>query len=106
MRTDSVELALKKPTHPRRTWHTHRHGDAKANPRPLPPADIIDEAIAAFERVNTTSTSQITAHAAHEPHPKKAALAATLSAQLEALDRQREQLSQLLRTIDETPLDA
>lgn len=48
--------------------------------------EILDEAFAGF--------------ASSSPHRLEHGLVAGLSAQLEALDRQREQLSRLLRTID------
>jgi hypothetical protein len=103
MRTDSIEIAIAKTTtRTRRVWYGHGSCRLVTEPSHELPADVIDEAIAGFEPVGDAATTALTTHAAHAARPTSSSLAAGLSAQLEALDRQREQLAQLLRTIDDT----
>jgi hypothetical protein len=88
MRHDSIEIPHAN-RHTRRIWYGHGSSRTIADHTPnLPPAAVIDEAIASFERVD----------APDKPLPH--ALVANLSAQLHALDRQRSQLAQLLRNVD------
>jgi hypothetical protein len=102
MRTDSIEIAIPKTTtRTRRVWYGHGSSRLVTEPSHELPADIVDEAIAGFEPVNDSGTPDLTTHTAHKCRPTNMSLAAGLSAQLEALDRQREQLAQLLRTIDD-----
>jgi hypothetical protein len=87
MRHDSVDLSF--PTATRRVWYGHGSSRFIADDkRNLAPTEVVDEAIASFERVDAPAKPQ--------PHP----LVAKLSAQLNALDRQRNHLAQLLRNID------
>lgn len=67
-----------------------------------PDVDVIDEAFAGFTRVDGPATRDD--ESAVEILPAiPAALSDCLSAQLKALDRQRTQLEQLLRRIDQEP---
>jgi hypothetical protein len=82
----------KRPT--RRVWYGH--GSSRLitdHERDLPSPDVIDEAIASFERVHPSNPR-------NEPHthrqPIADSLVANISTQLTALERQREQMSNLL----------
>jgi len=103
MRQDSIEIAHANSTgRARRIWHGH--GCSRVvidNPRELPLADVIDEALAGFEPVATSTTQAAAANGAHIRRPINLSLVAGLSAQLEALDRQRDHLAHLLRSIDD-----
>ena len=95
MRHDSIEIALPNSTaRARRIWHGH--GCSRVvidNSRELPPANVLDEAIAGFEPLDASTI-----------RPMNLSLIAGLSAQLEALDRQRDHLAQLLRAIDDSAI--
>jgi hypothetical protein len=88
----------------RRIWYGH--GSSRLvteTPRDLPPAEIIDEAIAAFERIDTAATSDA------QPHRENwqllnTSLTARLAAQLDSLERQRQQLEKLLLNSDNAPI--
>lgn len=103
MRHDSIEIAHANSTgRARRIWHGH--GCSRVvfdQPRELPPANVIDEALAGFEPLATSATQEAAATGAHNRGPLNLSLVASLSAQLEALDRQRDHLAQLLRNIDD-----
>jgi hypothetical protein len=100
MRHDPLEIQHAKPNgRTRRVWYGH--GSSRLiseNPRDLPPASVIDEAIAGFERVDTPAESL--AQPAENWQPLKSSLTANLVAQLGELERQRQQLEKLLRNID------
>ncbi|MCI0334178.1 MAG: hypothetical protein L0228_13250 [Planctomycetes bacterium] len=104
MRNDSIEIGVVNPARrSRRIWYGH--GSSRLvteNPRELPPAAVIDEAIAGFERVDEAATE--TEAGAGDWRPVKDSLVANLAAQLNALDRQREQLAALLHRIDSAPV--
>lgn len=101
MRHDAVELGF--PT---------RHGRRreKQRPKPLkPPAvAVVDEAFAGFIPTDVpvlpVDVSIAGKTVIGEWCSTKSTLVASLSAQLDALDRQREQLARLLRSIDTNAL--
>jgi hypothetical protein len=101
MRTDTTEYKL--PTHAarsRRIWFGHGCSRLVNDARDLPPAAALDEAIAGFELAGAPVKVDVIAHGAHDHRPMNASVVAGLSAQLDAIDRQREQLAKLLRSID------
>jgi len=91
MRHEPIELGLTGTSGRRRGTRRVVHG-ARRSMAPTKEkcgataVEVVDEAFAGLARV--------------EPHRLEMGLIAKLSAQLDALDRQREQLSQLLRNID------
>ncbi len=106
MRYDSTEIGFtNKASRTRRIWYGH--GSSRLiteNPRELPPADIIDEALPGFVPARATKKPVATTIAAKDRRPVNISLAASLAAQLDVLDRQREQLAKLLRSIDDTAI--
>jgi hypothetical protein len=102
MQAPPTEIRLPNVTgRARRIWHGH--GCSRfvvENDRELPPANIIDEAIASFARTDAPDKRTAVAASSHDIGPMNPSLVVGLSAQLEALDRQRDQLAQLLRNID------
>jgi hypothetical protein len=75
----------------RRIWYGHGKSRLVTESSPdVAPANAIDEAMAGFDLDD----------AAHTPRPQMNSLVADLSAQLIALDRQRNHLARLLRDIN------
>lgn len=101
MRQDSIEFGFAAAIgHARRIARTRdrRHLGTKTASN-LPPA-VIDEALAGFEAIDAGAALRVTANPSGQWLPIKNSLVANLAVQLEALDRQRQQLSELLRSID------
>jgi hypothetical protein len=65
----------------------------------LPPADVIDAAIAGFERIDSAATPTSNQNASQVRSLISPSFAADLSAQLAKLDRQRDRLARLLREV-------
>jgi len=94
MRHEPIELGLASTTAGIRSGRSERGAARNARTSMTrarekcadPPIDVVDEAFAGFMQT--------------QRRPLEEGFIAKLSAQLEALDQQREQLSQLLRTID------
>jgi len=102
MRHDSIEFGFANSTgRARRIWHGRGCSRIVVDTdRALPPAAALDEAIANFEPIAASTIQQAAASTSANRPPMSASLVAGLSAQLEALDRQREHLAQLLHSID------
>jgi hypothetical protein len=105
MRHDTIEFRRPTPkARTRRVWYGHGSCRVIADSdRELPPADVIDEAIAGFERVDAAAKPIPSAHTAIDRQLTMNLLATDVAAQLLALDRQREQLARLLGKINDTP---
>jgi hypothetical protein len=101
MRHDSIEIH--RPNARRRTRRVwYGHGSCRViadSERALPPADVIDEAMASFERVDAAARPKAPALFGIDRPPLTKSLMADLSSQLSVLDRQRDQLARLLREI-------
>jgi hypothetical protein len=98
MQNDFIEIQIANPR-TRRIWYGH--GSSRLvteDVRNLRPAKVIDEAMAAFEFIDTAAKSESSAPAPKSCRPLKNSIA-DLSAQLENLDRQRDRLSRLLHEI-------
>jgi hypothetical protein len=100
MMHDHVEFSALKQRSPRRSRRVaSRRRSLSQGQRnaAVQPVDAIDEAFAGFTRVDAgSSRADVRCMESH--------LVATLSAQLRALDQQREQLSKLLQSVDDLPV--
>jgi hypothetical protein len=100
MRPDTIEFGLTSVTRSERRSPRARVRDlAGQRESDVLPPEVVDEALAGFEQV-ADSTREGGADTTGDWRPIKKSLVANLAAQLESLDRQRDQLAQLLRNID------
>jgi hypothetical protein len=99
MRHDTIDAELRN-RRMRRIWYGH--GSSRLitdDSRNRTPANVIDEAISHFAPIDTRATSNANFRT-DDNHPLPASLIDKLTAQLATLDRQREQLANLLRHVD------
>jgi hypothetical protein len=114
MRQDQVEVPSSKMRRQRRSrggaTPREKFSHASLGSAPVQPLEVVDEAFAGFTRVDSgmarldvhSQLEAIGAVSMREPVIDRDIIA-TLSAQLKALDKQREQLSRLLQTVDGLP---
>lgn len=100
MRHDFIEIRSARATdRTRRVWYGHGSSRLVTEAaRDLPPAEVIDEAIAGFDGIESEIAPKLGIHSTWRP--VKTSIVANLTSQLAALDHQRKQLVELLRTID------
>jgi hypothetical protein len=115
MRTDAIELGLMTKSETQREMERSTRAAAKRRRKSAlehvgPTVDAIDEAFAGLPNYSAIPHRRDMPQAgpmaggAAQRRPLNLAVVKQLAAQLEALDRQREQLSRLLREIEVAPL--
>jgi hypothetical protein len=108
MRHDAVEFATASAIAKRRSGRRSRSERLRDATRALaadrcPDVEVIDEAFAGFTRVDSPLVHD--SDAVENPPAVSLGLSDCLSAQLKALDRQRNQLVELLHRIDQESQD-
>jgi len=104
MRSNSIQFEFASANKPaRRDARLQVHGTPTSRREsPMLSAEVLDEAIAAFERIDAPRTNNSVEPTFHHGNwrEKNESLVSNLASQLKALDQQREHLATLLRTID------
>ena len=114
MRQDRIEVPSIKSglqrRSPRGAARQGKFAHAKLCGEKIPVLDALDEAFAGFARIdggasraNVHSPTAVTRPGDRPEQVMHRDIMTTLSAQLKALDEQRERLSRLLQTVDELP---